>query len=311
MLIPRILTAVALLGTLLPALFLAPNWAWGAVSLAIFSAAAAEWSRLVGASRRWALLVLATGVVWIGCHERFPADALALCPIVPCMIATLYWLTVSPWRLAGGKMIVSKPDIAGSTAQAPQSASSNRRALVAAALVGCAWVASYELRLLGIGPILSTACVVWVADIAAYFGGRAFGRHKLAPAISPGKTWEGVASALIGVLTLGWLTVDYSRLVPAGMQPADVSTGQTWVMNSLPVLIHQHLGVLGLLGILTALTALSVTGDLYESLLKREAGVKDSGRSLPGHGGFLDRMDALMPVFPLGYLVVVYLSSRH
>ena len=311
MLIPRILTAVALLGALLPTLFLAPNWAWGALTLAIFSVAAGEWSRLIGASRGWALLVLATGVIWIGCHERFPAEVLVLCPIVPCLIATLYWLTVSPWRLAGGQIAGPKPDESGTTARAARSPSSNRRALVATALVGCAWVASYELRLLGIGPILSTACVVWVADIAAYFGGRAFGRHKLAPAISPGKTWEGVASALVGVLTLGWLTVDYSRLVPAGMQPADVSTGQTWVMNSLPVLIHQHLGVFGLLGILTALTALSVTGDLYESLLKREAGVKDSGRSLPGHGGFLDRMDALMPVFPLGFLVVIFLSARH
>ena len=311
MLIPRILTALALLGTLLPALFLAPNWAWGAVTLAIFSAAAAEWSRLVGASGRWALVVLAMGVVWIGCHERFPAEVLAWCPIVPCMIAALYWLTVSPWRLAGGQIVGPKPHEAGLTDRSPKSPSGSRRALVAAALVGCAWVASYELRLLGIGPILSTACVVWVADIAAYFGGRAFGRHKLAPAISPGKTWEGVASALVGVLVLGWLTVDYSRLVPAGMQPADLSIGQTWVMNSLPVVIHQHLGIFGLLGILTALTALSVTGDLYESLLKREAGVKDSGRSLPGHGGFLDRMDALMPVFPLGYLVVVFLSARH
>jgi len=311
MLIPRVLTALALLGTLLPALFLAPNWAWGAVSLAIFSAAAAEWSRLVGASRRWALLVLATGGVWIGCHERFPAEVLVLCPIVPCMIATLYWLTVSPWRLAGRQTAVPKPDDAGLTAQATKSPSSNRRALVAAALVACAWVASYELRLLGIGPILSTACVVWVADIAAYFGGRAFGRHKLAPSISPGKTWEGVASALLGVLILGWLTVDYSRRVPAGIQPADLSTGQTWVLNSLPVVIDQHLGLFGLLGILSALTVLSVSGDLYESLLKREAGVKDSGRSLPGHGGFFDRMDALMPVFPLGYLVVVFLSARH
>ena len=84
---------------------------------------------------------------------------------------------------------------------------------------------------------------------------------------------------------------------------------QSWAVHSLPVLVAQKFGLPGLLVILTALTGLSITGDLYESLLKREAGVKDSGRSLPGHGGFLDRMDALMPVLPIGFLIAHFLSD--
>jgi phosphatidate cytidylyltransferase len=133
--------------------------------------------------------------------------------------------------------------------------------------------------------MLSVLCLVWMADVAAYFGGRAFGRRKLAPSISPGKSWEGVWSGMAGVVALAafWIWLDgrfgvdgasvYGRLLRGG-------------------------GVAGLLLALFALCGLGVVGDLIESLVKRAAGAKDSSRLLPGHGGVLDRVDALLPVLP-------------
>jgi phosphatidate cytidylyltransferase len=291
MLIARILTAVALLGGLLPALFMAPIWAWGAITLILFVGAAAEWSRLVGASAHWASLTFFAGMAWVVITELLPTSGLLPWAVAPALVAALFWLTISPWRLTGGF-------------------SQDRLALVGIVLAFSAWQAAFELRRLGIGQLLSTACIVWVADVAAYFGGRAFGRHKLAPAISPGKTWEGVLFAMVTVLGLGWATVVYSERLIAEAQGANLSMVQDWVVQSLPAQVAQRFGLPGLVGILGGLTALSITGDLYESLLKREAGVKDSGRSLPGHGGFFDRMDALMPVLPIGFLVVRYLSER-
>jgi len=119
--------------------------------------------------------------------------------------------------------------------------------------------------------------MVWVADISAYFAGRKFGKHKLAPGISPGKTWEGVAGAVLGVLV-------YVVLVMAG-------SGMTQ---------HYSLILFAMVGV-----ALSVVGDLFESAIKRQAGVKDSGTLLPGHGGLLDRIDALTSTLPLAALVLI------
>lgn len=289
MLITRILTAAVLLGTLLPALFLAPNWAWGVLTLVLFTGAAAEWSRLVGASVLWSLLTFFAGLAWVVATEQLPSSGLEPWAVAPASAATLFWLTVSPWRLQGGR-------------------SQDRRAMVAVALAFGAWQAAFELRRLGIGPLLSTASIVWLADVAAYFGGRAIGRHKLAPTISPGKTWEGVLCAVVAVLVVGSATGVYAAGLILESHVGTLSTVQSWVVQSFPSQVSQSLGLPALLGILILLTALSVTGDLYESLLKREAGVKDSGTSLPGHGGFFDRMDALMPVLPVGFLVVYYLS---
>jgi phosphatidate cytidylyltransferase len=123
--------------------------------------------------------------------------------------------------------------------------------------------------------------VVWLADTAAYFSGRKFGKHKLAPSISPGKTWEGVLGALalvtIYVSVIGW------------------STGliKSYLMFAVVILISWFW------------VALSVMGDLFESAVKRQAGVKDSGTLLPGHGGLLDRIDALTSTLPFVALVLL------
>jgi phosphatidate cytidylyltransferase len=148
-----------------------------------------------------------------------------------------------------------------------------------------AWLALAQSRAVGLNFVLSVLCLVWVADVAAYFGGRAFGRRKLAPTISPGKSWEGVYSGVAGVLLLaaGWLWLDrHLQLAP-----------------SLFSRLHAAGGVAAVVAGSVVLAAMSVVGDLVESLVKRAAGAKDSSALLPGHGGVLDRVDALLPVFPI------------
>jgi phosphatidate cytidylyltransferase len=134
--------------------------------------------------------------------------------------------------------------------------------------------------------MLAAMALVWVADVSAYFAGRTFGRHKLAPTISPGKTWEGVAGAVVGVLIYGGIVFTFTPL--AGSLPL-----------ATPLLVL----------LLMLLTAVSVMGDLFESLLKRQAGIKDSSNLLPGHGGVLDRIDALTSTLPLAALILYFVRS--
>jgi phosphatidate cytidylyltransferase len=156
---------------------------------------------------------------------------------------------------------------------------------VGGVLLVVAWWALAQARIAGVNYLLSVLCIVWAADIAAYFGGRAFGRHKLAPSISPGKSWEGVVSGMLGVLVLAafWLMLD-TRMA------ADSA--------SVFTLLKQRFGLLLMALAVLALAAMSVVGDLFESLIKRAVGAKDSSALLPGHGGVLDRVDALLPVLP-------------
>jgi phosphatidate cytidylyltransferase len=129
--------------------------------------------------------------------------------------------------------------------------------------------------------------IVWIADTAAYFSGRAFGRRKLAPEVSPGKTWEGVYGALAAVALYALCLLPFAH--DAGFAaPVDAATVAAWLAFMLLV------------------TAVSVIGDLYESLLKRHAGVKDSGHVLPGHGGVLDRADALLAAMPFAALAAQF-----
>jgi phosphatidate cytidylyltransferase len=156
-------------------------------------------------------------------------------------------------------------------------------------LLGVAWLALVQARQMGLVFLLSVLTLVWVADIAAYFGGKSFGRRKLAPTISPAKSWEGAFSGFLGVCLLAvfWIWFD-------GRSPED----------SLSLFGHLFArGWLWLMGGVACLTAMSVIGDLVESLVKRGAGVKDSSNLLPGHGGVLDRVDALIPVLPVALLL--------
>lgn len=134
--------------------------------------------------------------------------------------------------------------------------------------------------------LISAMAIVWVADIGAYFAGRAWGHRKLAPAISPGKSWEGVAGGWLAVILLAAI----STQLPALQE------------TFAPALLARFGWPLWLVW-MSLLVAASVVGDLFESLMKRRAGMKDSSSLLPGHGGVLDRIDALVPVMPLAFLI--------
>jgi phosphatidate cytidylyltransferase len=146
------------------------------------------------------------------------------------------------------------------------------------------WVAVVALQTRSPGLLLAMMAIVWIADTAAYFAGRRFGRRKLAPSISPGKTWEGVYGALAAVAIYALLLL-----------PLAAAAGYTRPLDGIAAAIWVALALL--------LTGLSIIGDLFESQLKRQRGVKDSGAILPGHGGVLDRIDALTAAMPPAALI--------
>jgi phosphatidate cytidylyltransferase len=271
MLAQRVITAIVLLALLVPALFADKPWPFDLLTLLLIGAAGWEWARLnqAGATQSLVMglgLALACGLAaWVGWSVQTPP--------------AVWWLAALVW-VAGGALALRT----GPTAW-PELSRLGRWALGLTAL-WAAWLAVSQARHIGVNFILSLFCLVWAADIAAYFGGRRFGKRKLAPTISPGKSWEGVYSGMLGVfvLTLAW------RAVEAQFETDSVSLyGQ----------VIARLGLLGGLLALAFLAAMSVVGDLVESLVKRAAGAKDSSTLLPGHGGVLDRIDALLPVFPL------------
>lgn len=271
MLAQRIVTAVVLLALLLPALFAAVTWPFALLTLVMIAAAGWEWGRLNGAGMGLSLVLGA--LLAAACAAALFAGWTLQAPPAAWWAATLVWVLGGAWALKAGP------------AGWPLLPRGVRWAL---GLVGLwtAWLALASAKTTGINFILSVFCLVWAADIAAYFGGRAFGKRKLALAISPGKSWEGVWSGMLGVLLLAavWIAVDRAGTVDS---------------SSLYSRLHERLGVVGLVAVLLFLSAMSVVGDLVESLVKRSAGAKDSSGLLPGHGGVLDRIDALLPVFPL------------
>jgi phosphatidate cytidylyltransferase len=278
MLKQRVITAVVLLAILLPALFWRTPQPFIAIALVLIGAGAWEFARLnncrpVAAISIGALCVALCAIAWaIGWVQR--------------PLPVLWILLGGAWVLAGAGLL--RLGVAGWP-------TIPRRLRLASGVVALwvAWLAVAQARVAGVNFLLSVLVLVWVADIGAYFAGRTFGlkftRNKLAPAISPGKSWEGVWGGMLGVLLLavGWIAGDrhwdaavpslYSRLAGAGW----------WLLVAGCVF----------------LAAMSVVGDLVESLVKRSAGAKDSSQLLPGHGGVLDRVDALLPTLPLAMML--------
>lgn len=272
MLKQRILTALVLLAVLLPALFAASPWPFALLTLVMIAAAGWEWSRLNGLPGVPALL-FGAGIAGL-CAVTLLALGLSAPPAWCWWLAALIWVLGGAYALRGGPLAW------------PQ-ASKALRLILGALALWAAWLAMAQAKAVGINFLLSIFCLVWMADIAAYFGGRTFGRRKLAPAISPGKSWEGVWTGMLGVLLLGFawaFGIDRQLAVDSPSLYQLLLRGQ-----ALPV------GMLALL----FLSCMSVVGDLFESLIKRAVGAKDSSQLLPGHGGVLDRVDALLPVFPL------------
>lgn len=271
MLLPRIITAVVLLAILLPALFAASAWPFLVVTLVMIAAAGWEWARMNGCRNQ--AVALGTGVALAGV-----CAAMGFATWGRTDLSVLWWSAAVVWSLGGAAVLRSGP---AAWPRVPVVL----RWLLGLCVLLAAWMAMANARERGVNFLLSVMCIVWAADIAAYFGGRAFGKKKLAPTISPGKSWAGAYSGMAGVALLAavWVQADasWSAACP-----------------SFFTAIHQRLGLVGLALALVALTSLSVVGDLVESLVKRAAGVKDSSQLLPGHGGVLDRVDALLPVLP-------------
>ncbi|MGO0792946.1 phosphatidate cytidylyltransferase [Herbaspirillum seropedicae] len=274
MLKTRVITALILLAILLPILYFGYFPAFAMAALVFFAAGAWECFRLFKSPRPtlWAAL-------W----------ALAFCVILfftgmP-SVRPLYVLCVLLWAVRFVPALgLGLP---------PVESFANRllNATYMLSILGC-FVAIVDLFQRAPLYLLSVMAVVWVADIGAYFSGKGFGRHKLAPTISPGKSWEGAVG--------GWLAV----LVISAAVAMSMGAGETFQYH-----LYSRWGWLGFVGVLTVMVAASVVGDLFESQLKRRAGMKDSSNLLPGHGGVLDRIDALIPVLPLAALVDLWLAA--
>jgi phosphatidate cytidylyltransferase len=270
MLKQRVITALVLLAVLLPALFAAAAWPFGLVSLVMIGVAGWEWSRLNGGGPVLAMgsgaalaAVCATGW-WFEVPEQVPA--------------LVWWLTSAFWVVGGS--IALRAGVGG-WPRLWQPA----RVLLGLVLLGLSWLAMSAAKWQGVVFLLSVLALVWMADVAAYFGGRALGRRKLALSISPGKSWEGVYAGLVAVvvLALAWSWVEQN-----------LGGHHSFMFH-----VRERFGWTVLVLTALAVAALSVMGDLLESLVKRSAGMKDSSTLLPGHGGVLDRIDALLPVFPV------------
>ena len=270
MLKARVITALILVAILLPSLFWLPQFYWALLLAGVVGIAAWEWGALLGwtARSRVFLGVFVAGLcaliallapAALGIGEFQPAQTWVF---LLYGLSAVFWLCLMPFWLKHRWSLHASSGL-----------------LVGAVVLLPTWLAMVQLRAFGPAVLLAVFAIVWVADIAAYFAGRRFGKRKLAPSISPGKTWEGALGAGAGVLIYGLLL------------------GHFFLAEriSLPLWVF----------VLVLVTAISIIGDLFESLLKRKAGIKDSSNILPGHGGVLDRIDSLTSTVPLVALAIL------
>ena len=271
MLKTRIITATILLAVLLPILFLLPAIYLSAFFLVTVLLAAWEWSRLIAPKfKRGSIIYLVFCLMII---LGLLALNQAVWQFALLAMAGMFWFFNAPFMLARGLNF---------------SLQKWRYfyAILGLILLPATWFALIFLREIGLVFLLTVMGLVWVADIGAYFVGKAFGKHRLAAQISPGKSVEGALGGLM-------LCYGYAVLCVLYLPFEDTLFG-AWALRY---------GWLPMLLMVTVLTAFSIFGDLFESQLKRVAGVKDSSHLLPGHGGVLDRVDALLPVMPLAALL--------
>lgn len=274
----RILTAAVLIPLALAGLFLASQQTWGIASALVIAIGAWEWGRLSGLGQVgrvvFAAVTLAFCAATLLFMEPLVADEILLsltvtgiCFWLMIVVAVLLSLlqrsfhVVSTAKLSRSLLVV----FGGMTLLPP-------------------WGAAMLLQPAP-ARMLALMATIWVADSAAYFAGRRFGRHKLAPTISPGKSWEGVLGAFMGVALYFFLL---ERVWPD-------------LLSSRPPLAT--------LAFLEVIVAISIVGDLFESWMKRNAGLKDSGSILPGHGGILDRIDSLTAALPFIAMFVKWSSA--
>ncbi len=267
MLKQRVITALVLVALLLGAL------AWSSLALAVlltlaFALAQAEWLQLAG----WRFASALAVALLLGAAQV--AALVAAPPLVEAVTMPLVALATVVWLVVGSLLLRSERS--GPVHIAPSVST-----LLALLLPLAAWCALMLFLRVGAVTLLSVLVIVWLADTAAYFSGRAFGHKKLAPHISPGKTWAGVWGAIVAVIIV-------ALIVWKAVSTAPLYTNR----------VLDAFGVMAAIPALAFLVAVSIVGDLFESLLKRQAGTKDSGRLLPGHGGFYDRLDAMLALLP-------------
>ncbi len=276
MLRTRVITAVILLAVLLAVLYVNSLSVLTITVTAFFFAAVWESGRLFDArfpligAALWAAVLL---FLTFGDSAMWPQAHLA--PLPPLMLAAI---SVATWLIRlGPSLAIGLP---------PLKTVGNwlLSFIYCITLLAC-FVAILVLFQHSALYLFSVMALVWLADIGAYFSGKAFGKRKLAPSISPGKSWEGVVG--------GWLAV----VILAGGSTFAPQLADTFSPHLLAAW-----GWGGWLAVMTLIVAASVIGDLFESQLKRRIGMKDSSNLLPGHGGVLDRIDALIPVLPLAVL---------
>lgn len=262
MLKTRIITAFVLIVGFLLVLFAASNMQWALLTLAATLAGVWEWSNLIKLSSKQMYVTMATAFV-IGLLLIF-AGVTPLAQYAGALIflllasAAIFWLVIAPVWLMTRRKINQQLVMA----------------ILGLLLLLATWISLTGLHSISPWLLLAILATVWIADTAAYFSGKRFGRHKLAAEISPGKTWEGVAGAIVAVSVYGFILCSYLHY-------------SLWLMLGFWLIV-----------------VLSIMGDLFESLLKRQAGVKDSSQLLPGHGGILDRIDGLIPSLPIILLCI-------
>ncbi|MEO8101033.1 MAG: phosphatidate cytidylyltransferase [Betaproteobacteria bacterium] len=280
MLKTRIITALVALAIVLVALFALPDWAWGIFTLVVVLAALWEWSRFCS-------MAPASNAVYLICTLLFSGLILfsyvqggtigisfSSLQLGAFALAAIFWLCLVPLWLV----------------RSWRPTSSVLRAMAGWLVIFPTWLAFLLLHDISPWLLLSFAAIVWVADISAYFVGRRFGRNKLAPAISPGKTVEGAVGGVGGVILFffAWRFVIANSPVQRN----------AWVLD-----LQSNTSIL--FALFVVLAVMAVLGDLFESWMKRGAGLKDSSNLLPGHGGILDRIDALTSTLPLAGLYVL------
>lgn len=270
----RVITALMMLAVVAGLVFFANFYVWLAAVSAMLAWAAVEWANLAKFSKLakavYAFLLPAS----LGAGYALLQQQMPVVVSFWVLAAVGFWLLIVPLWLYYGWRVTSKPVLA---------------------VVGALILLATGWCLLLVRPtaeqawvLLGLLMVIWVADSVAFFAGRAFGKHKLAPSISPGKTIEGAVGAWLGVAA-------YLAFVTAGMTWLSQSFGFFENWHGLPI----ALSIPKLLLLAFILTYVSILGDLFESWLKRCAGVKDSGSALPGHGGILDRIDAILSTLPV------------
>lgn len=268
----RIITAICLLLFFLSALFFLPPILWGMLLLGMTIVASREWCTLGQFNIKQTLVYLIITTILGGELLFVLSEVVDVNPITndivwPYVVSLVFWVLIVPFLLT-----LSKP--ARNTAM---------MMLIGWLVLLPTLLAMYQLRTIDPMILLIFMSVVWISDTAAYFVGKKFGKHKLAPQISPGKTWEGVMGALLAVLCYA-MALGY------------------YLEETISFVIMLTFAVIGL-------AILGIIGDLFESQLKRQVGIKDSGTILPGHGGVLDRIDALTSTLPTAALI--YLIYSH